>query len=176
MSIKTFWTIFVKILGVWLVLESVTLLPQLFSNIFYYNIYDQEVNYVWVAVAIILLVIFYLLILRIFIFRNDWFIKVLKLEKDFEEERIDVNIKQSTLIRISIIVIGGLVFIDGLPIFCKQVFEFLQEEYVFRESPSAAWVIFYFIKTAMGYLLMTQSNLLVTFIEKHSSTTANQQD
>jgi hypothetical protein len=37
MTIRTFWAIFIKILGIWLVLDCLTVIPQFFSTIFFTN-------------------------------------------------------------------------------------------------------------------------------------------
>lgn len=40
---------------------------------------------------------------------------------------------------------------------------------MFRESPTSTWIIFYFVKTIIGYLLMTNSKYVVKFIESQTA-------
>jgi hypothetical protein len=92
----------------------------------------------------------------------------LKLEKGFHEEKIEFNVQTSSILTIATIVIGGLIFIDALPQLCKQVFFFFQQKNQFVESPSSEWVIFYLVKTLVGYLLVTNSKVIVKFLQKQS--------
>jgi hypothetical protein len=117
---------------------------------------------------LLLTISIYILILRFFVFRTTWIIDKLHLDKGFTEERIDLNIKLSTVLTIAVIVIGGFMFIDSLPQFCEQTFLFFQQKSIFRENPSSASIIFHLIKTIIGYLLMTNSKLVVAFIDKQS--------
>ena len=115
----------------------------------------------------------YLFILRLFVFKTAWLIDKLHLDKGFDEEKIDLNVQLSTVLTVTTIVIGGLMFVDSLPQFCKQTFVFFQQKNMFRESPTSGWIIFHLVKTILGYLLMTNSKQVVAFIDKQ---TAKQND
>jgi len=173
MTIRTFWTIFIKILGVWLVLDSVTVIPQFISTLFYTDPNDTGQVFA-LSIALLLLTIgVYLFILRLFVFKTAWLIDKLHLDKGFDEEKIDLNVQLSTVLTVTTIVIGGLMFVDSLPQFCKQTFVFFQQKNMFRESPTSGWIIFHLVKTILGYLLMTNSKQVVAFIDKQ---TAKQND
>jgi hypothetical protein len=173
MTVKTFWTIFIKILGIWLVLDSVTIIPQFISTLFYSYPNDNGQDFA-VSIALLFLTIGgYLFILRLFVFKSAWLIDKLHLEKGFDEEKIDLNVQLSTVLTVTTIVIGGLMFVDSLPQLCKQTFVFFQQKNMFRESPTSGWIIFHLVKTILGYLLMTNSKQVVTFIDKQ---TAKQND
>jgi len=169
MTIRTFWTIFIKILGIWLVLDSVTVIPQFISTLFYTDPSDTGEGFA-LSIALLLLTIgVYLFILRLFVFKTSWLIDKLHLDKGFDEEKIDLNVQLSTVLIVSTIVIGGLMFVEGLPQLCKQTFVFFQQKNIFRESPTAGWIIFYLVKTVLGYLLMTNSKQVVAFIVKQTT-------
>lgn len=108
----------------------------------------------------------YIFILWLFVFKTSWLIDKLKLEKGFTEEKIQFDINSSSIIKIAIIVIGGLIFIDSLPQFCRQTFIFFQQKSMLVENPETGWIIFHLVKTVFGYLLMTNSKQIVEFIEK----------
>lgn len=166
MTIRTFWIIFIKILGIWLVLESVTVLPQFFSTLLFTDPNDTAKSLALTAAVLLLTVGIYIFILRLFVFKTAWLIDKLHLDKGFDEEIIDLNIQLSTVLTVTTIVIGGLMFVDSLPQLCKQTFTFFQQKNLFRESPSAGWIIFHMVKTILGYLLMTNSKQVVAFIDK----------
>jgi hypothetical protein len=168
MSVRNFWTVLLKLLGIWLVLQGVVVLPQVISAIPFFGRNNNEnlLATLYVLGLVLLTFCFYIFVLRLFVFKTSWLIDKLKLENGFNEERIEFNIKNSSILTIAIIVIGGLIFVDSFPLFCRQVFKFFQQKNMFNESPSSGWIIFELVKTIIGYLLMTNSKLIVKFIEK----------
>jgi hypothetical protein len=101
------------------------------------------------------------------VFNSDWLIDKLKLDKGFQEEKIDINITLKTVLTIATIVLGGLILVDALPMLCKQIIAFMQQQSMLREAPQFSWIIFYFVKALIGYLLMTNSKVVNGFIAKH---------
>ncbi|WP_423129451.1 hypothetical protein [Gaoshiqia sp. Z1-71] len=104
--------------------------------------------------------------MKLFVFNSTWIIDKLKLDKGFPEETINLNVTMG--LTIATIVIGGLIFVDALPMLCKQIFTFFQQKTVFSEDPQFGWMIFYFVKTMIGYLLMTNSRYVVGYIHKNA--------
>ena len=169
MTIRTFWTIFLKILGIWLVLDSVTVIPQFISTLFYPDHYDTGLG-LPLSIAVLLLTIgVYLFILRLFVFKTAWLIDKLHLDNGFEEEKIDLNVQLTTVLTVTTIVFGGLMFVDSFPELCKEIFVFLQQKNVFRENPGSGLIIFLLVKTILSYILMTNSKQFVAFINRQTS-------
>lgn len=166
MTIRTFWTIFIKILGIWLVLDSINVIPELLSTLFFTDTSTTELGFGVTVLILLLIISIYIFILRLFVFKTAWLIDKLKLANGFDEEKIDINIELSTVLTVATIVIGGLIFVDSLPQLCKQLLVFLQQEYIFRESPTLGNVVFYLVKTVLGYLLMINNKQVVAFIHK----------
>lgn len=173
MSVRSFWTILIKILGIWLVLNSVLVIPQYFSSTYYSYSFsgsdDSSEGLLLSFTLMLLTVLIYVFVLWLFVFKTAWLIDKLQLEKGFDEEKIDFNFNQSAVLSIAVIVIGAMIFISGLPSFCKEVFNLMQMKYVFRESPKSGWILFYMIETFTGYLLMTNSKTVVNYIDKKSA-------
>ena len=168
MTIRTFWTILIKILGICLVLDSVTVIPQFISTLFYTDPNDTGQIFVLSIALLILTIGVYLFILRLFVFKTAWLIDKLHLDKGFNEEKIDLNIQLSTVLIVATIVIGGLMFVDSLPQLCKQTFVFFQQKAIFREEPKSNWIIFYLVKTILAIFLMASSKQIVAFIDKQT--------
>jgi hypothetical protein len=110
----------------------------------------------------------FVLILWLLVFKTNWVIEKLKLTKGFSEERLELTMEWSTVLTIATIVIGGVIFIDSLPLIFKQTLSFVQLGKPFRNSPEAIWIIYYLIKTVLGYLLMTNSKFVVNFIGRQN--------
>jgi hypothetical protein len=175
MRIRTFWTFFLKILGLYIVLGSIEVIAQFFSTT-YYLFVDNSSDIISKSAVfgIIALIIFmYVLVLRFFVFKPNWIIDKLKLDKGFEEEKIELNTNSSTILRIAIIVIGGLMIVDTLPALCKSIFIFFQQESLFRNYPKTGWIIFDAVKTVIGYLLLTNSKFIADTIENQKTEVNN---
>ncbi|MBN1927907.1 MAG: hypothetical protein JW798_18890 [Prolixibacteraceae bacterium] len=175
MTIKTFWTLFFKILGIWLILSGLAVTPQFVSSVAFFG--DNHQENLWAVIYIIALLLLtvglYLVVMKLLVFNPTWLIDKLKLDKGIEEETLGLNLKLTTVLTIATIVIGGLIFVDALPMLCQQIFTFIQQKSVFREDPQFAWVIFYSVKALIGYLLMTNSRLVINFINKKTENTDN---
>lgn len=106
MSLKTFWTILIKILGIWLILESLSVLSSAFWAIPWDTPFAEYI--LAIIVIIILTLAIYGIILWLFVFKSSWLIDKLRLDKGFTEEKIDLNVQRSTVLTIAVIVIGGI--------------------------------------------------------------------
>ena len=173
MAIRTFWTLLLKILGIWLVLSGLSVIPQFIGvyTIFSFNFDESIVGVVFSIFIMLLTVVVYLLVLKLFVFNSDWIIDKLKLDKQFQEERIDLSVTLKTVLTIATIVIGGLILVDAFPMLFKHIFSFMQQKAVFRESPEFSWIIFYAIKSLIGYLLMTDSKPVINYILQKTEST-----
>lgn len=175
MNIRTFWTLFLKILGIWLILSGLTVFAQFISAFSFFGNNQQDNFFAAIYIIGLLLLTFglYFVILKLLVFNSNWVIDKLKLDKGFQEENLDLNIKLKTVLSIATIVIGGLILVDALPMLCKQIFSFVQQKSVFREDPQFSWIVFYSIKTLIGYLLMTNSQKVINYIDKKTKDIEN---
>lgn len=166
MQIKTFWKILIKIIGLWILLSCVSMIPQFLSTLSFTNgdLNTKTLMILWAVLLVAIIV--YILVIRLFLFKTDWLIEKLKLEKNFTEERIDLNMKSSTILTIAIIVMGGLILVESLPSFGSRLFDFYQQKNILREYHETSWLIYYFIKIIIGYLLLTNAKKLASLIEK----------
>lgn len=149
-------------------IEGVSVLPQFISALPFFGQNNNENlwNFLYLVGLILLTVGIYFFVLWLFVFKTSWLIDKLKLEKGFSDEKIEFNIQSSSIITIATIVIGGLIFIDSLPEFCRRTFTFFRQKNMFVDTPVSGWIIFHLVKTVIGYLMMTNSKVVVRFIEK----------
>ena len=171
MSIKTFWNILLKILGIWLILSGFGVIPQF---IWAFSVFENRPDgnitpgLIYLAVLLLISAVVFIGILWLFIFRSGWIINKLKLDKGFDDEKIDLNIRLNTALTIAIIVIGGLMFADSLPELLRNIYSAFRQDDLVRRTPVIPLIILYFVKAAIGYLLMTNSRVIVGFITKHN--------
>lgn len=157
MSIKTFWTILIKILGLFLISGALIVLPQSVSSMYYAYQGANLTDIISISTIILISLFIYCLLIRICIYKTSRIIEKLKLDKGFEDERIELNFDANKIISIAIIVIGGLIFVDSFPVLLREIMLFFQNKNLFKDYPRSGWIIFYFCKVIIGYLLMTNS-------------------
>ena len=171
MTIKTFWTILLKIIGLWFLFVGLATIVQLSSIIFFasQNGSYPDIDKILLTISIMLLAAaIFILILWLLIFKSAWVIEKLKLTNDFSEERFELTMEWSTILTIATIVVGGVIFIDSLPLIIKQSVSFIQQGKPLRSSQESVWILFYLVKTVLGYLLMTNSRFVVNFIGRQN--------
>jgi len=157
MSIRTFWNIVIKILGLFLISGALVLVPQSISYSYYAFKSGDLIDVLSLAALNLILLSIYFVIIRLCIYKTNWITDKLKLDKGFETENIELNFDSTKIISIALIVIGGLLFIDNIPVLFREIMVFFQDKSLFKDYPKSGWLIFYFCKTIIGYLLMTNS-------------------
>lgn len=166
MSIRTFWNILIKILGLFLISGALVIVPQSISFLYYAFKSGDFIDVLSVVALNLVLLFVYFLIIRLCIYKTNWIINKLKLDKGFETENIELNFDSTKIISIAIIVIGGLLFIDNIPVLFREIMVFSEDKNLFKDYPKSGWLIFYFCKAIIGYLLMTNSFRIAKLIDK----------
>lgn len=168
MLVNTFWKIILKIIGLWILFGSITIIPEFTTTLSFVDgrLDNTALFEVWGLLLITLVV--YLLVVRTFVFKTDWIIEKLKLDKNFKEERIEINYSSSSVLTICIILIGSLILIEALPSFISRLFDFLTQKSQFKDYSGTSWLIYYFIKLILGYLLLTNEKTITNYIERKS--------
>ena len=164
MTIKTFWAIAIKIIGMLLILAALTTIPQWFSAMYYAYIGGDMESLIILNVILFIVLIIYYFVFRLCLFKTLWIIEKLELDKDFDNEHLELSSKSFTIISIAIIVIGGSMFVESTPILLKDSFIFFQQKTLFNDYSNAGWIVFNFFKIIIGYLLMTNSKIIAKFI------------
>jgi len=167
MTIRNLLNLILKIIGVLFIRDLLSLLPQLLSSFVLFRepeTFDEGLM-AFVLTAIIILV--YLIVVRFFIFKSESLINFLRLDHDFEEERLTIQMHRSTLLSISIIVIGGLMVADGIPKLCLSIYDYnLNKRYSLGVSYFNNAKLYASIATVtVGVLLMTLQQRIVILIE-----------
>ena len=166
MEIKTFWNIILKGVGLWLLLNCLYIFPQIAVTLLTSQFIEGWNTVIPELVFGIIALFAYVLIACLFLFKTSSLISKLGLEKDFTENRIDITVSTNTVLKIIVILIGGTILVDSFPNLIREIFQFIQQKELIRNYPHLTWLIFHFIKSLIGYLLMTNSNVVVKFINK----------
>ena len=168
MLIDTFWKLLLKIIGLWLLFSCISIVPQFLSTISFANgsIDFQSLLLLWLGLFSV--IAFFIITIGLFLFKTTWIIEKLKLNHNFKEERIDLTIKSTTVLTIAIIIVGALILIESLTVFCSDLITFWQQKEFLKDYPRSGWLIYHFIKIIIGYVLLTNAKNFTKFIEKES--------
>ncbi len=84
MTIRTFWNILLKIMGIWLILSGFSVIPQFIWAFSVFGNQPKGSTLLGVAAIAVLLLVtaaLFIFIMWLFIFKSDWIISKLKLDK-----------------------------------------------------------------------------------------------
>ncbi|MGL2965690.1 hypothetical protein [Flavobacterium sp. XGLA_31] len=169
MKIKTFWTTIIKILGLLLIFEFLEIGTQLLTSLTYIFVPNMEKDLLFPSIlSTVCILILYLGVISLFLFKSSLIVNKLKLDRDSETEVIKIDFKVSTIITIAVIIIGGVIFINGLSLLGKSLYDYFQQKKLLNYNPNVGWIIFNSIKALLGYLLMTNSKPVANYISKQS--------
>lgn len=167
MTIRTFWTFLLKLMGLWLILSGFSVTTQLFSMLGYLAYGDQgTIQFIMALIGSLLALAIYTAVILFIVFKPGYIIDKLKLDKGFQEETISLNIRMNTVLSISVIVLGGIMFLDALPLLCREIINFMRGTDLIMEYPNIGNLVFLLVKTLIGYLLMTNSKPVVGFMTR----------
>jgi hypothetical protein len=173
MTIRSFWIIILRLIGLWFVIQSLTIIYQLFGSIFLFS-NEADISSVLIfAFTLALTLTLYLLIMYLCFYKTTLIIDKLKLDSGFTDKKIELNNNQKSIVIIAVIIIGGLVFIFSFPAFIKDLISYLQVnvQYGQRIRDLSSFQYFYLLKTLIGILLMTNSRLIASLIVRQTNTT-----
>lgn len=178
MTPKTFWTYFLRIFGLYLIWQSLIVLPGFISNLI--NIPKMDIATLFTTISgLVFILSFYVAVLRYCIFKTGYIIQKLNLADGYDEEKIELNIERSNLLTMAVIIIGGLMLADAIPLFFYYVFQYFQNQNNysgFSDNHASPWLISNLLKGVVAYLMLTESRAIVNFIERKSGNTTAEPD
>jgi hypothetical protein len=169
MTPRSFFTILIKIIGIYFLLQVLAAIPQIIASTSFYLVENNRMRDVFDALIIIVSVGYYVLVTWFFLFKTPYIIDKLALDKHFTEDTFALNIHRSTILRIATIVLGAVLLIETLPLFCKQIFSYFEQKIRtdrIGDNPATGYLILYFAKLFLGYFMLTSSRPIVNFIER----------
>ena len=115
MTKRDFFILIIKVFGLFSVVTSLfSVLP---SNISFAMMDIDALSILWIVVAIVVVVGLFVAL----IFKADKVVRLLKLDKGFDDEKIEIgNLKPTDIIKIGTFIIGGLLILDNIPAFLSH--------------------------------------------------------
>ena len=177
MTPKSLFNIILKIFGLFFLKEMALIIPGFISLIEFYistpNPGEWQSNSIGILPIIMTLITlaFYVFILYQVLFNSNKIIDILKLDKGFDQKEFSFNISSSLILTIVLIVIGGVILMNEVPNFFRNVFSYFQEKNLTRGSakPDFSYIIISGVKIIIGLLFIGERKRFVAFVEKRQA-------
>jgi hypothetical protein len=155
------------VLGIFFIKDIVAEIPQLISTLIFFFSENGTEEGIWTLVLTLLILAIYIGVSYCLIFKTQWIISKLQLERDFGNEPMELKLHRSTIISISIIVVGGVIIASEIPNFCRLLFIYLRAKRMAygRTEPDFSYSILSAARILIGLLLLGNQRLIVNFIE-----------
>ena len=182
MSIQNLFVIVLKILGLIVLKQTLDLVPQLIGSTPYIRelLRDNTSGFYlfgFVSSTFLLLVVYggaaYILI-----FKPDYLIETLKLTSGFSQEMIRVNTDQKTIIGTAVILLGGYVVVESVPVLMRQLFIHYSTPNYGRNASGDQLNLDYLIQEAskaiIGLILIGEQKHITAFLIKRMDEKADE--
>lgn len=161
MTKRDFFILIVKLFGLFSLVRSLFyFVPNGFSLVIMDFSYT---DFVWLIIVISLVVAVFVLL----IFKSDKVVNILSLDKNFDDERIEIgNINPTSLIHLAIIIIAGFLIIDNIPSFLIHSYYAFKMSVVnipYKTLDKFLWAV-NGINIVLGFILLTNYHKVSTLL------------
>ena len=172
MTKKDLFRLIIKIFGLYLLISIIfSVFP---SNILMVLNEIDFVGIIWIISSLLLIGLLYIFL----IYKPDKVISWLKLDKGFDDDRIEFqNLNNFSILKLAIIMIGGIILIQNIPAFLSHtlfafkssignglddnIFKFTLRDYIHLGIS--------FLNIIIGYLLLTNYNYICKILKEKSN-------
>jgi hypothetical protein len=185
MTPRSFWTIIVKIFGLYLVLLLIGTIWQTINIIIVYSSFSSTNYNQFRSSGVkditltfnILLVIVYVFLLYCCLFKTYWIVDKLKLDEGFGDEKFDFNFDATVILKTALIIIAGLLLIESVTDLIRQIVTYLkspiENSYVVRQNRNESIIIVDVVKITIAIFMLTCSRMILNFIALKSKNPAS---
>ncbi|RKR82462.1 hypothetical protein BDD43_2643 [Mucilaginibacter gracilis] len=160
MSLRTLFSIVLKILGLLLIKDFLLAVFQILIVVFTMSP-SLETCVLYAVVTVINGLLPYL-----FIFKSELIINVLKLDGGFDEDTIALNMHRSTMFGLCVIIVGGYMVASEVPVLVRLVFVIYQEKNeLSATNPNVGYLLLSVAKIFVGLILMGFQRPIANLLE-----------
>jgi hypothetical protein len=161
MNSRTFFTIVIKLIGFYLIIELIKSLTDFFSPFLFMD-FTSEQKFAWIIISLFPVVL-YMLVALMFFFQTNFIISSLKIENDLEIVNFDSIALYSKFFRLVIIIIGIVAIIDSFPKLCQGLYDYFKSS----EGPLgySRYIIQEFITLFCGVFIITNDKRIFNYLE-----------
>lgn len=176
MTPRSLFIIVIRITGLYFLLDIIRVVPQFLSTMAMLFRGDIIMGLIGFVISVLLIVI-YIVIVKYVLFKPDKIIDKLSLDKNFDEEKFELNLHRSSVIKIALIIIGGITLLDYFVPFVLNLYSYIKaknQSDIFSTLDSFSGgtqvsdidLIHGAIMSLIGYFLITNTRMITNWIEK----------
>jgi magnesium-transporting ATPase (P-type) len=170
MTAKSLFNIILKVLGIYFIKDIIIAIPTVIGVL--YELGNSDVSGAFTSFLFSAATLFiYSLIAYHLIFKTDSIIERLKLLDKLPEDPIPLNIHSSTVLSITILVVGLLSITQGIPLVIRELSNWYQYNKSMRSMLNSAqsfnysMILVYVAEIIIGLLLIGNQRTIVNYIE-----------
>ena len=165
MTPRSLFNIILKVIGIFFIRNILITAADIIPAVTEIN--KEEFQDFGILNLVILLLEFFvnLLLTYILLFKTNWVIDKLKLDQGFQQETLSVNFDSLTILRVAIILLGGLILVDSIPALIQEIIYFIENKK--SGAPISAKdynVILQAVKLLIGIFLIVYQRSIGNFI------------
>ena len=162
MTKRDFFILIIKLFGLMSIVTSLfSVIP---SNISFALMDIDAFSLIWIAVAIIVVIGLFILL----VFKADKVVRLLRLDKGFDNEKIELgNLNSTDIVKIGTFIIGGLLILDNIPGFLSHTlfaFKGSVVGQVYGSKDNFYWAVSG-INIFLGFLLLTNYSFVARLLK-----------
>ena len=176
MTPKSFFIIVIKIIGLYFLIDILRVVPQFLSTLTMLFRGDALSASIGLIVSVLLVGV-YLLLVKYILFNPDKIVDKLRLDKNFDEEKLELNIHRSTVIKVGVIIVGGVTLLDYFVPLILNIYSYIKalnqgemmgmlDTFSGNTSINTMDLVHGGIMTLLGYFLIANSNTITNWIER----------
>ena len=167
MTPRNLFNLVLKIFGLYFIRDLFLTISPLLSAIYLFK-NGQAEDAVWTIVSSTIVITIEACICYYLIFKTDLIINKLRLLDGFDQKIIPIQMDRSTLLSISLIIIGGLILTDEIPNLCRRVYTYFQQKRMNynQDDKEIPFLILTTVKIILGFLILSERKRIVGLIEK----------
>ena len=155
MTKRDFFILIIKLFGLFSIITSLfSVLP---GNISFALMDIDLFSVSWILVVMVIIIGLFVLL----IFKSDKVVEFLKLDKGFDDERIEIgNLNTDSIVNLAVIIIGGLLILDNIPEFLSHTLYAFKGDIIginYDTMDKFNWTV-NGINLLLGFLLLTNYN------------------
>lgn len=171
MSPKSLFIIIVRIIGLFLLIDVLRVIPQGLKVFGMMWAADNAMAMAGVIISGAVMVMYYFVV-KYTLFNTEKIVEKFSLDKNFSEEKFELNIHHSSIIKIAVICIGGYLFIENFAPMIIELYTFIQNQsqdlntfYSDIPSYNSLNLAHHVVMVLIGYYMLSNSRAIVNYIE-----------
>jgi hypothetical protein len=170
MTPRSLFIIILRVIGLFLLIDILRIVPQLLSTMSVLLRTGETGTMITTIIFAILVTLIYFYVVRYILFRADKLVDKLSLDKNFTEDKFELNIHRSTVIKIAVVIIGGITLVEYFVPLILELYIFIQSKGQGPEEGGSVVTPMNIVKDVLmvliGFFLVSNSRTITNWTER----------